>query len=550
MARKHIDQNGYMVLEANPISMVGVFPYTGEQIDFDGSFGLDKKRIYYVLRPEEELFSPEAMKSFDGMPLTIGHEMLGKGFKAVDRKNHEGCIYNVRPSMDMPGYLLADFTIYTDRAKKAIENGTKQLSLGYRCQYERRNGEYAGQPYEFVQTNLRGNHIALVPQGRCGSSVCVCDQALVITCDSLPEEIQMNSKDKKDTDKYEKLAQAVANGSDADCEDCLDFFDLTPEQRKEALAFAKGKKKEDAAPVADAKPKCKDELPPAPEAVVEAEETEEKDDGEVKGEAAGVAVATPEGEAAEVESETETADGCCGKKGKGKKAEDACGKDCGGKAAKDEAPAGMVTEPNTPSAAIPLKKGAKADADDGEACENCKDDNPADGKCDNCGKPVEEHDDAAKAADAADKGTKPHTDKDGKCEEGCNVQCDGGKTFTKAEMDEAIKKAKAEGRKDGLKAKELADAVSRIKGVGAVSCDEMTEVEVARYAAKRIPELAFAQDAADEVVLGAVKGHLAALKGRRAEDRPARVFSVAKDSAIAKTQSVCTTEALSKFLAS
>ena len=550
MARKHIDQNGYLVLEANPISMVGVFPYTGEQIDFDGSFGLEKKRIYYVFRPPEELFSKDAMKSFDGMPLTIGHEMLGKGFKSVDRKNHEGCIYNVRPSMDLPGYLLADFTIYTDRAKKAIENGTKQLSLGYRCQYEKRNGEHEGQPYEFVQTNLRGNHIALVPQGRCGSSVCVCDQALslVLTCDSLPEEIQMNKKEKKDEGRFERLAQAVANGSDEDSEACLDFFDLTPEQRKEALAFAKGKKKE--APATDAKPKCKDELPPAPPAAVETEEEEEeKDDGE-KVEKAGVAVATPEGvegaEATEVEKpEGEAEDGC---KCKGKKAQDCGGKvakDCKGKA-KDEAVPGMATEPNAPAATIPLKKGAKAEKAD-KPCDNCKDDDPADGKCDNCGKPVEEH---AKAEDEAGKGTKPHTDKEGKCEEGCNVQCadEDKKTFTKAEMDEAIKKAKAEGRKDGLRAKALADAVSGIKGVGAVSCDEMTEVEVARYAAKRIPELSFAQDAADEVVLGAVKGHLAALRGRT--EKPARVFSVAKDSAIAKPQRVCTTDALSKYLAS
>jgi len=200
MGKSFIDQNGYRRQTANPISMVGVFPYTGESIDYDGAMGLEKKKIYYVFRSPEELFARDAIDSFNGLPIIIGHTMLGKDFTKVDDRNADGCIYNVRQSMDMPEYLIGEFTIYTEKMKNLLNRGgVKDLSLGYRCQYVPCEGIYDGMQYQFKQVNLRGNHLALVEHGRCGSSVCVCDQAL--TFDQLPEEIQnMDTDAKKEAD--------------------------------------------------------------------------------------------------------------------------------------------------------------------------------------------------------------------------------------------------------------------------------------------------------------------------------------------------------------
>lgn len=177
MAKSSIDINGYRKQTANPISRTGVFPYYGKQVDFDGSLCLEPDRIYWVLRSEMELFDAEAMNSFNGIPIIVGHTMLGEGFASPEKRTPDGCIYNVRRSLDTPDQLIADFTIYTKRMQDILKEGKiRELSLGYRCQYVPETGVYNGQAYEFKQVHLRGNHLALVEHGRCGSSVCVCDE--------------------------------------------------------------------------------------------------------------------------------------------------------------------------------------------------------------------------------------------------------------------------------------------------------------------------------------------------------------------------------------
>ena len=296
MGKSSIDINGYRRQEANPISMVGVFPYTGKQIDYDGSLRLDPHKIYWVLRPPEELFHPEAIKSFNGLPIRIGHVMLGSGFKAVDEEPVDGCIYNVRQSMDMPEYLIGDFAIYTDKMKDVLQKGrVRELSLGYRCQYIPESGVYNGQPYEFKQANLRGNHLALVENGRCGSSVRVCDEA-ILTFDSLPEElIEMTNEEKMS--KAKKVAELIRNGDDAVCEDCLKFFAYAHDDRMEVLkALAEKKngkeeKKEEVEEVAT-EPKAEDGCSKA---------KDKKDDDTEVVEEVEEGVVEPVGE-----------DGCCG----------------------------------------------------------------------------------------------------------------------------------------------------------------------------------------------------------------------------------------------
>src|SRR5690554_3928966 len=68
------DINGWAEIKGNPLSKVGVFPYSGAQISPD--LGPDK--IYYVYRPEEELNNQETIDSFKLIPWTDDHTMLGK----------------------------------------------------------------------------------------------------------------------------------------------------------------------------------------------------------------------------------------------------------------------------------------------------------------------------------------------------------------------------------------------------------------------------------------------------------------------------------------
>src|SRR5579859_6086961 len=66
------DGNGWAEIKGNPISKVGVFPYSGAQISPD----LDPEQIYNVYRPEEELSNPETIASFKMVPWIDDHAML------------------------------------------------------------------------------------------------------------------------------------------------------------------------------------------------------------------------------------------------------------------------------------------------------------------------------------------------------------------------------------------------------------------------------------------------------------------------------------------
>lgn len=516
MGKSSIDQNGFRRQEANPVSMVGVFPYTGEQIDYDGALGLEPKKIYWVFRSPEELFNPDAIKSFNGLPIRIGHVMLGRGFAPVDKESADGCIFNVRQSLDMPEYLIAEFCIYTDRMQEVLSKGKiKELSLGYRCQYVPCIGSYNGKPYEFKQVNLRGNHLALVEHGRCGSSVRVCDQALV-TFDSLPKEIQDMEKDEnKGMEKAQKLAEAVKNGDEQACQDCLDFYDLTPEQRKEALAYVKGKKS--GAPKATAEDaKAKDDaVPPPPPS-----ESEKKDE-EVAGEGAEkpeevveeteTAVAEPKPGKPEEVSETVTEE--VKKPEETAPVVDCKGKGCK-KGTKDEA--ATVTEPSipVPEQALEGASAPKKDEKKDDEAPKTEDKKPSSKKCcedcgDTCNKPEPATKDCGTeevseevTEDSKDKAKDEKKDESKECKK-CCISQDQYQAF-------AAEYANAQLLANAVRPyiKETFDSAL------------MREIDVARFAVKHIDSLAFAVDEADDVVLGVVRGHVAKIATDEALAKP------------------------------
>lgn len=526
MGKSSIDQNGFRRQEANPVSMVGVFPYTGEQIDYDGALGLEPKKIYWVFRGPEELFNPEAIKSFNGLPIRVGHVMLGRGFAPVDEESADGCIFNVRQSLDMPEYLIAEFCIYTDRMQEILNKGKiKELSLGYRCQYVPCIGSYNGKPYEFKQVNLRGNHLALVEHGRCGSSVRVCDQALV-TFDSLPKEIQDMEKDEnKGMEKAQKLAEAVKNGDEQACQDCLDFYDLTPEQRKEALAYVKGKKSE--APKATAEDaKTKDEVPPPPPQESEKKDEEEAKEGEPKSEevVSETETAVEKSDAVEPETVEETV---TEKVEEPKEETPAPVTDCKGKGCKkgtkDEAT--TVTEPSisvpeqalegktTPKKCSEKKEDEAPKTEDAKSaekkpCVKCEDSN-GDGVCDSCGKPMPATKDCGTeevseevTEDSKDKAKDEKKDESKECKK-CCISQDQYQAF-------AAEYANAQLLANAVRPyiKETFDSAL------------MREIDVARFAVKHIDSLAFAVDEADDVVLGVVRGHVAKIATDEALAKP------------------------------
>lgn len=196
MSNREIDVNGFIHIKKNPISKVGVFPYMGKNISKE----CEPNKIYWVYRPAEELSKPETIESFRNIPIIDDHTMIGKGATPAERKGVDGVTgANVTQEGD---FLFADLHIYSDTLKRKIDaNGKKELSMGYRVgYYEPANGTFNGKPYDFIQRDLRGNHIALVQEGRMGKEVAVLDGGL--TFDSMDLAIEDAASDKSYAVEY------------------------------------------------------------------------------------------------------------------------------------------------------------------------------------------------------------------------------------------------------------------------------------------------------------------------------------------------------------
>lgn len=202
--KKETDINGYELRYDVPLTKIGVFPYLGRQIDPE----LEPDKVYFVLRPKEELTAPETLKSLEEIPFIDDHTMIGKDFTPAEVKGIHGVTgSNVKVNGDL---ITNDLKIYSDKLKNLIDGGKRDLSMGYRCNYELTKGEYKGQPYDAIQRNIRFNHVALVDEGRMGSECRVTDNAIVYdSLDINEKEQEKMTKFTLDEDLKEELKEEI-----------------------------------------------------------------------------------------------------------------------------------------------------------------------------------------------------------------------------------------------------------------------------------------------------------------------------------------------------
>lgn len=154
---------GYLICHDVPINRTGTQEYTAGEMQLDG----DPERIITVNRYPEDVFDTAALASFEGKDVTSGHppENLTPENHAAYSKGH---VENVRRAGDQ---TIADLHIKDATLISDIKNGIiREVSCGYVCNWEPDGAGYK-------QTNIRGNHVAIVPHGRAGHDVAIKDQA-------------------------------------------------------------------------------------------------------------------------------------------------------------------------------------------------------------------------------------------------------------------------------------------------------------------------------------------------------------------------------------
>lgn len=183
------DVNGFWEVDNNPITKVGVFDYLGASLPG----APDPGRMYRVYRPASELGSPEFLDSLRLIPWIDEHEFLGPSDAGLTPPESKGVAGVVGERATFDGHMVrANVKVFSERLAKLLDpanpEGKRELSLGYRCRYDWTPGAFNGQTYDAVQRDLRGNHLALVREGRMGPDVAVLDHGTdrqTITLDSL-----------------------------------------------------------------------------------------------------------------------------------------------------------------------------------------------------------------------------------------------------------------------------------------------------------------------------------------------------------------------------
>lgn len=180
MPRYTEDENGYITIPNNPISKSGVFQYLGSSISPE----LDPNKAYNVYRPESELNNPDTIESFRLTPWIPEHVMLGEGFTPAETVGVQGV---TGESVEFKnGTLYSKLKLFGEDLKKLIKAGLKELSCGFRCEWVIQSGVAPdGTPYDVIQKNIRGNHLASVEQARMGSDVRVAMDRAVFALDSI-----------------------------------------------------------------------------------------------------------------------------------------------------------------------------------------------------------------------------------------------------------------------------------------------------------------------------------------------------------------------------
>jgi hypothetical protein len=143
---------------------------------------VEPNKIYNVYRPAASLRDGDFLDSLKLLPWIDEHQMLGGMGLPAEEKGVEGIIGEDVYFRDNTVY--ANLKVFSEDLKHIIDSGKKELSLGYTAVYEPQAGIHKGEKYDFIQRELRGNHLALVSRGRMGSDVAVLDEQNLINEES------------------------------------------------------------------------------------------------------------------------------------------------------------------------------------------------------------------------------------------------------------------------------------------------------------------------------------------------------------------------------
>lgn len=189
---------GYLLCRDVLLARIGKLMYGDGEVPVTA----DKDKTIIIERDEDVLFDARTIASFEGKPVTNDHPddwVNPENWKDLSK----GTAHNVRRGDGVDtDCLVADLLVTDKDMIDEIMADKVEISLGYDADYiEISVGKG-------IQTNIFGNHIAVVEKGRCGARCKIGDSFMAKKKISFADRIR-NLVKTKDADEAEKLAKAV-----------------------------------------------------------------------------------------------------------------------------------------------------------------------------------------------------------------------------------------------------------------------------------------------------------------------------------------------------
>lgn len=247
---------GFLLCKNVKIARTGLQEYTPREIGLNDNdlkehdLRLNAKGHLYLSRPDEEVFSPIAIASFEGKPVTDEHPD-GELRPENCMEYAKGTVTNVRRGEgDDKEYLIADLLITDLGLINKVKTGKRDVSCGYRCRFRYDD-------HMVTQTEIVGNHVAVTYSGRAGSEVAIKDS--INSADGAEANFNERSKSKKMSKKNTNIFTKMFSSfiKDAEPEEVLEAADAVNKVNDEDG----GEQVKDAAPAKDTMPPLKEEMP-------------------------------------------------------------------------------------------------------------------------------------------------------------------------------------------------------------------------------------------------------------------------------------------------
>lgn len=172
-SQREVTKEGYLLAKNCKMAKTGVLQYHHSEIgDIDGMPEDRRGTVIKVHRAASPLLDEETINSFKSKPVTVLHpdELLS----AETAKNE--LVGMTRDNLRSDGkFIIGDILIMDKDAIELIGEGTKELSLGYSADIIWCPGTSEDGDYDAIMKNYSGNHVAIVPNGRCGSECKITD---------------------------------------------------------------------------------------------------------------------------------------------------------------------------------------------------------------------------------------------------------------------------------------------------------------------------------------------------------------------------------------